>query len=60
MLGALAALAALATVGEVSYQTVSAHFDSEYDIKNFHICPVVTEHRRERWFLTEMVEQILG
>lgn len=53
MLGSLAALAALATVGEVSYQTVSAHFVSGYDIINFLVCPVMTGHITEQCFLGE-------
>lgn len=53
MLGSLAALAALATVGEVSYQTVCAHFVSGYDILSFHVCPVVIGHMTEQCFLRE-------
>lgn len=48
MLGSLAALAALATVGEVSYQIVSAHFASGNEIINFSVCPVVIEYTTQQ------------
>lgn len=54
MLGSLAALAALATVGEVSCQTViSAHIVSGYVTVNFHVCADMTGHMTEQSFSRE-------
>lgn len=53
MLGALAALAALAIVGEVSYQTVIFPLSMTVvsGIINFHVCPALTEHVAKQCFL---------
>lgn len=59
MLGSLAALAALAVIGEVSYWTGSTQFVSFYDIKNSREC-YVANGRSSLFKESEMVGKILG
>jgi len=54
MLGSLAALATLATVGEVSHQAVSARFVSGHDVMNFCVCLLMTGHMKKQYFMREL------